>query len=47
MVKVNIYHNDKDGTDYVNIGISGFEFLMFAFLILICGLILGYFAKIQ
>jgi hypothetical protein len=45
MVKVNIYYNDKDITDHVDIGISPFEFLMFGILILICGLILGYFVK--
>ena len=47
MVKINIYRNDKDIIDHVDIGISAFEFLMFAVLILICGLILGYFAKVH
>lgn len=47
MVKVNIYRNDKDIVDHVDIGISVLEFSMFAILIFICGLILGYFVKIQ
>jgi hypothetical protein len=47
MVKIKIYYNYnyKDET-YIDIGISGFEFLMYAILILICGMILGYFAKV-
>jgi hypothetical protein len=47
MVKVNIYRNDKDIVDHIDIGISGFEFLLFAILIFICGLIVGYFVKIH